>query len=118
MRAKATKRPAQNSRCADLDATTAKRVGELFSALADPTRVRIISLIAEKETCVHDLCSALDMTQSAISHQLRVLRDRRIVRHRKQGRHIFYQLDDAHIRELFQRATDHIQHTDSRSRDA
>lgn len=94
----------------ELDSESATRIAELFSALADSTRIRIISSIVDKEICVHDLCAKLNMTQSAISHQLRVLRDRRIVRHRKQGRHIFYRLDDIHIRELFQRAAEHIDH--------
>ncbi|MBN1655670.1 MAG: helix-turn-helix transcriptional regulator [Deltaproteobacteria bacterium] len=95
----------------DFDLETAGRLAELFSALADATRVRIISLIAEREICVHELCAMLGMTQSAISHQLRVLRDRRIVRYRKQGRHVYYQLDDEHISELFRGALDHIKHT-------
>ena len=108
IRQKNTKKSLQT----EIDSASASRLAELFSALADSTRIRIISSIVDKEVCVHELCEKLNMTQSAISHQLRVLRDRRIVRHRKQGRHIFYQLDDEHIRELFQRAADHVKHTD------
>ena len=94
----------------EFDLSKATRLAELFSALSDSTRILIISSIVDREVCVHDLCAKLNMTQSAISHQLRVLRDRRIVRYRKQGRHIYYRLDDDHIRELFQRAAEHVNH--------
>ena len=94
-----------------LDEPTAIRVAELFKALADPTRVRIISLLAHSEFCVGDLCSVLDMSQPAVSHQLRVLRTLRIVRTRKDGRHVFYTLDDDHVHDLFRQGVAHVQHT-------
>jgi DNA-binding transcriptional ArsR family regulator len=78
--------------------------------LSDPTRVRIISLLADGELCVCDLSAALDMSQSAVSHQLRALRDLRLVRWRRQGRQIFYTLDDDHVSDLFRRGLDHVAH--------
>ena len=95
-----------------LDGITATHVADLFKALADPTRVRIISLLAHTELCVGDLCLVLGMSQPAVSHQLRVLRNLRIVRARKEGRHVFYTLDDEHIHDLFHQGLAHVQHGD------
>jgi ArsR family transcriptional regulator len=88
----------------------AGRVAELFKALSDPTRVRIIGLLAHAELCVGDLARILQMTQPAISHQLRVLRNLRIVRGRKEGRHVYYTLMDDHIHDLFDQGLAHVQH--------
>ena len=93
-----------------LDSSTAIRLAETFKALSDPTRVRIVSLLNEDELCVCDLAAALDMSQSAVSHQLRALRDLRLVRWRRQGRQIFYTLDDDHVADLFRRGLDHVAH--------
>jgi ArsR family transcriptional regulator len=92
------------------DEATAVRLAGLFKALSDPTRVRIVSLLAEAELCVCDLSSALGMSQSAISHQLRTLRDLRLVRWRREGREIFYALDDEHVVDLFHRGLEHVAH--------
>lgn len=89
---------------------TANRLAELFKALSDPTRLRIISLLLEHEVCVHTLEQTLGMTQSAISHQLRFLRQMNLVRYRKTGRHVFYALDDDHVRELFAQGLLHVEH--------
>lgn len=89
---------------------TANRLGELFKALGDPTRLRIISLLLENELCVHTLEAALGMSQSAISHQLRVLRQMNLVRFRKEGRHVYYALDDDHVRELVKQGLLHVEH--------
>jgi ArsR family transcriptional regulator len=89
---------------------TAIRLAEMFSALSDPTRLRIVSLLSETELCVRDLARELGMSQSAVSHQLRTLRDRRIVRWRRQGRQIFYALDDDHVADLYRRGLDHVTH--------
>ena len=94
-----------------LNEQTAVHVAELFKAMADPTRVRIINLLAHAELCVGDLCLVLDMSQPAISHQLRVLRSLRIVAARKDGRHVFYTLDDDHVHNLFRQGVAHVQHT-------
>lgn len=90
--------------------TIAVRLAETFKALSDPTRVRIVSLLAGAELCVCDLAAALSMSQSAVSHQLRTLRDLRLVRWRREGRMIFYTLDDDHVGDLFQRGLDHVVH--------
>lgn len=88
----------------------AARLADTFKALADPTRVRIISVLARTELCVCDLSATLDMSQSAVSHQLRLLRQMRLVKNRKEGRMVYYSLDDNHIQDLFQRGLEHIQH--------
>jgi len=93
-----------------LDGITATRVADLFKALSDPTRVRIISLLAHTELCVGDLCLVLGMTQPAVSHQLRILRNLRLVTARKEGRHVFYTLADEHIHDLFHQGLAHVRH--------
>lgn len=94
-----------------LDANDAGKVAELFKALSDPSRVRIIGLLAHTEMCVGDLCVVLEMSQPAVSYQLRILRTLHIVRARKEGKHVFYTLDDEHIHQLFRQGADHVQHT-------
>jgi ArsR family transcriptional regulator len=93
-----------------VDDRTASHLAETFRALSDPTRVRIVSLLAGTELCVCDLAAVLGMSQSAVSHQLRTLRDLRLVRRRRKGRLIFYTLDDEHVADLFRLAIDHIAH--------
>jgi len=88
----------------------ATRLAEVFKALSDPGRVRIISALSHTELCVHDLAAILGMSQSAVSHQLRSLRDLHLVRFRKEGRHVYYKLDDEHIHDLFYRGLEHIKH--------
>ncbi len=91
-----------------LTSDLATQVAELFKALSDPTRVRIISLLSHHELCVGDLAQILGMTQPAVSHQLRVLRNLRIVRGRKEGRHVYYSLMDEHIHDLFDQGLSHV----------
>lgn len=93
-----------------LDGLTATYLADTFKALADPTRVRIISILAHTELCVCDLAATLGMTQSAVSHQLRLMRRMRLVKNRKQGRMVYYSLDDEHIQDLFQRGLEHVEH--------
>lgn len=93
-----------------VDGGTAERLAMMFKALSDPTRVRIVSLLASEELSVCCLAAALDMSQSAVSHQLRTLRDMRLVRRRRVGRLIFYTLDDEHVADLFQRGLEHVGH--------
>ncbi len=88
----------------------AGEVARIFQALSDPTRVRLISAMLNTELCVCDLSMLLGMTQSAVSHQLRILRDLRLVQARKDGRIVFYSLDDDHIKGLFTRTKEHLQH--------
>jgi DNA-binding transcriptional ArsR family regulator len=91
----------------------AERLAETFKALSDPTRVRLIAALAEGEVCVHDLADLLDMSQSAVSHQLATLRSLHIVAYRREGRHVYYTLDDDHVRDLFYEALEHTQHSRS-----
>ena len=88
----------------------ASDLANLFEALSDPTRVRIISALIEGEIGVGELVESIGPTKSAVSHQLRGLRDKRIIRTRKQGRNVFVCIDDDHVIELFQRGLDHVLH--------
>ena len=83
-------------------------LAELFKVFGDTTRVKIISALFEAEMCVCDIAELLSMTQSAISHQLRVLRRARLVKHRKEGKVVFYSLDDEHIKTIFNQGLEHI----------
>jgi len=93
-----------------VDEETASRLAETFKALSDATRVRILAALRQTELCVGDLARCLNMEQSAVSHQLRLLRQLRLVRARRQGRHVYYALDDEHIHDLFLQGLDHVQH--------
>lgn len=93
-----------------VDDHTATRLAGIFRALSDPTRVRLVSLLSGAELCVGDLAEALEMSQSAVSHQLRLLRDLGLVRRRREGRQIFYALDDQHVADLFRLSLDHVSH--------
>jgi len=93
-----------------IDGLTSTHLARTFQALSDPTRVRLISALTHSELCVCDLAAVLGMSQSATSHQLRSLRDLRLVKSRRLGREIFYTLDDDHIRELYELGLKHIQH--------
>ena len=88
----------------------ASDLANLFDALSDPTRILIISALLEGEIGVSELVERLGVTQSAVSHQLRGLRDKRLIRTRKQGRNVFVCLDDDHVIELFKRGLDHVLH--------
>jgi DNA-binding transcriptional ArsR family regulator len=102
------------SRLLDEASTTA--LAETFKVLGDPTRVRILDALAHAEVPVCDLAAVLDLTQSAVSHQLRLLRGMRLVRSRRDGQHIYYTLDDQHIVKLFEQGLEHVQERDSSAR--
>ena len=93
-----------------IDEHLVTHLADLFSALSDPTRIRIISLLLEDELSVGAIAEQLSMSESAISHQLRGLRLQRIVQARKQGRQVFYCLDDDHVAELFRLSLQHMEH--------
>ena len=93
-----------------LDGMTAAGLANLFKALADPTRVRMIGVLAHAEVCVGDLTLALGMSQPAVSHHLKLLRQWKIVSTRRDGKHIYYTLQDEHVDALFQQALEHVQH--------
>ncbi|MBC7264894.1 MAG: helix-turn-helix transcriptional regulator [Chloroflexi bacterium] len=93
-----------------VDGLTATRLAETFKALSDPARVRIISALAVGELCVCDIAAAVGASQSAVSHQLRLLRQLRLLKRRKEGRMAYYSLDDAHVEILFRQGLDHVAH--------
>ena len=84
-------------------------LGTLFKMFSDPTRLRILSLLFQSEMCVCDIVALLDMTQSAVSHQLSVLRANRLIKYRRVGKNIYYSLDDEHIQYIFNAGVEHIQ---------
>ena len=93
----------------NIDAATLEGLTEIFRVLGDPTRVRILDALSGGEMCVGDLAERLGVTESAVSHQLRLLRGARIVRPRRDGRMIFYSLDDRHVLALFEQGLRHVQ---------
>jgi len=87
---------------------TLRELAETFKVLGDPTRLNIITLLAKREFCVCDIAAILKATNSLISHQLRVLRNLRLVKVRREGQNAFYSLDDDHIRHLFNEGLIHV----------
>ena len=98
-------------RAAMPEPSTVERLAETFKALGDPTRVRMLSALSRAELCVCDLATLLGATESAISHQLRLLRSLRVVRARRDGRMVFYRLDDDHIVRLLAQGRAHVEET-------
>lgn len=94
-----------------LDEQQAAGLASLFAALSDPSRVRILSTLLTCELSVQEIAARVGLSHSAVSHQLRGLRQLRIVRAQKRGRQVFYSLDDSHVSDLLQRGLDHLQHT-------
>ena len=99
-----------------VSAEAAQALAETFRVLGDPTRIRLIAAMAVAERCVGDLASLVGMSESAVSHQLRMLRAARLVRTRRAGRQVFYILDDGHILALFEQGLSHVHepHGDAR----
>jgi len=92
----------------------AGRLSETFKLLGDVTRVRILDALSQQELCVCDLATLLGLRESAVSHQLRLLRGVRLVRPRRAGRMMFYSLDDQHIIDLFRQALRHVEEPPAR----
>ena len=90
--------------------STIQAMAESFKALADPTRLKILALLFAEERCVGNIAEHLDVSQSAVSHQLRLLRNLNIVRYRKEGREVYYDLADDHVRGILQRTFEHVLH--------
>jgi DNA-binding transcriptional ArsR family regulator len=88
---------------------TVERIADTFRMLGDPTRVRILDALASGELCVCDIAALVRISESAVSHQLRLLRGMRLVRPRRSGRQVFYSLDDQHILGLLRLAVSHVQ---------
>ena len=84
------------------------QMAESFKALSDPTRLKILALLFDGERTVGDLSDHLDVSQSAVSHQLRILRNMDIVRYHKEGREVYYSLADEHVRDVLLRTLEHI----------
>ena len=97
------------------DAGTVERLAEIFKALGDPTRVRLLTALATAELCVCDLATLLALSESAVSHQLRLLRSLRLVRARRDGRMVFYRLDDDHIVRLLMQGREHAEEAGARA---
>lgn len=84
-------------------------LAELFKVFGDSTRIRILFVLFEAEVCVCDLAEALNMTQSAISHQLRILKQNKLVKSRREGKSIFYSLADDHVRTIINQGLEHVE---------
>ena len=84
-------------------------LSELFKVFGDSTRIRILFVLFEAEVCVCDLAAALNMTQSAVSHQLRILKQSRLVKSRREGKSVFYSLADEHVRTIIDQGLEHIE---------
>lgn len=96
-------------RAALTGADSVQALADTFSALGDPTRVRILDALSHGELCVCDLAAVLKLSQSAVSHQLRLLRGLRLVRPRRDGRIVYYSLDDQHIMAIFRQTLQHVE---------
>ena len=90
------------------DRETIDRIAELFKAFGDPTRVQILSQLVEQELCVSDISQALELSQSATSHQLRILKQMHLIKFRREGKNILYSLADDHVRTILQRGLEHV----------
>lgn len=94
----------------EIDETTSQRLADIFKVLGDPTRIKLLGLLTAAEMRVGDIAGALGMGVSAISHQLRVLRDARLVKYRREGKEAWYSLDDDHVVRLMRQGLDHVAH--------
>ena len=87
---------------------TMEAIAELFKGFADSTRVHILSLLAQRELCVTDIAEAVALSQSAISHQLRLLRQMHLIKFRREGKNILYSLADDHVKTILQMGLEHV----------
>ena len=90
------------------DKQTLSRIAELFKGFADPTRVQILSALADGELCVTDITQAVQVSQSAISHQLRLLKQMHLIKARRDGKNILYSLDDDHVLTILKMGLEHV----------
>lgn len=90
------------------DPSVVQTLADMFRILGDPTRVRIVDLLSDGELCVCDIAAHVAISESAVSHQLRLMRGMRLVRARREGRCVYYTLDDQHIVDLFQQGLRHV----------
>ncbi len=87
---------------------TMDNIAELFKGFADATRVHILSLLAQRELCVTDIAEAVELSQSAISHQLRILKQMHLIKFRREGKNILYSLADDHVKTILQMGLEHV----------
>ena len=90
------------------DDNTLYALADLFKVFGDPTRIRILYALSAQELCVCDIASVLDMTQSAISHQLRILKQMKLVKFRREGKTVYYSLADSHVETILNQGLDHV----------
>ena len=83
-------------------------LSEFFKVFSDPTRIKILSILNNRELCVHAISEVIEMQQTAVSHQLKILRQSRLVKYRKEGKHVFYSINDDHIKEILRTGLEHI----------
>jgi ArsR family transcriptional regulator, lead/cadmium/zinc/bismuth-responsive transcriptional repressor len=91
-----------------LSIPSAQQMAEFFAVLSDPHRLRLLSALAIQELCVCDLAAAIKMSESAVSHQLRILRTMHLVKYRKEGRNVYYSLADRHVFNLYREVAEHL----------
>jgi len=91
-----------------LATTKAQRMADFFSTLSDPHRLKLLSALAQQELCVCDLAAVVKMGESAVSHQLRILRSHHLVKYRRQGRNVYYSLADDHVMNLYCAVAEHL----------
>ena len=90
------------------DKETMEQIADLFKGFADPTRVHILSLLQRQELCVTDIAEAVEISQSAISHQLRILKQMHLIKYRREGKNILYSLADDHVRTILEMGLEHV----------
>src|SRR3954467_400433 len=95
------------------EAETVQALADTFRLLGDPTRVRIVDALAGGRLCVHEISDHIGLSESAVSHQLRLMRTMRIVKARREGRCVYYTLDDQHVLDLFQQGLRHVAEGDA-----
>ena len=87
---------------------TLEQIADLFKGFADPTRVHILSLLEQQELCVTDIAEAVELSQSAISHQLRILKQMHLIKYRREGKNVLYSLADDHVKTILQMGLEHV----------
>ena len=90
------------------DKQTLEQIAELFKGVCDPTRVHILSLLQQREQCVTEIAEAVELSQSAISHQLRMLKQMHLIKFRREGKNILYSLADDHVRTILKMGLEHV----------
>lgn len=93
-----------------LDSEIIESLSKLFKVFGDPTRIKILWALNVHELCVLDICEVLGMTKSAVSHQLATLKEANLVRARRDGKEVYYSLDDEHVKEIFETGIIHVTH--------